>query len=49
MFNHFSIVHHSTSIEGSTLTEEETQLLLQDSLTAKGKPIEHHNMQIDSL
>lgn len=46
-YNHYSIVHHSTSIEGSSLTEEETQLLLDDNITAKGKPLEHHNMQKD--
>ncbi|WP_062128654.1 Fic family protein [Geofilum rubicundum] len=44
---HYSIVHHSTSIEGSSLTEEETQLLLDDNVTAKGKPIEHHHMQLN--
>jgi len=46
-YNHYSIVHHSTSIEGSSLTEEETQMLLDENLTAKGKPLEHHNMQKD--
>lgn len=46
-YNLYSIVHHSTSIEGSLLTEEETQLLLDDNITAKGKPLEHHNMQKD--
>jgi Fic family protein len=46
-FNLYSIVHHSTSIEGASLTEEETQLLLDEGLTAKGKPFEHHQMQRD--
>jgi Fic family protein len=46
-YNHYSIVHHSTSIEGSSLTEEETQLLLDENITAKGKPLEHHHMQKD--
>lgn len=46
-YNLYSIVHHSTSIEGSSLTEEETQLLLDENITAKGKPIEHHHMQLD--
>ncbi len=41
-FNHYAIVHHSTSIEGSTLTELETQLLLDENLTAKGKSFDHH-------
>lgn len=48
-FNLYSIVHHSTSIEGASLTEEETQLFLDEGLTAKGKPFEHHNMQKDHL
>ena len=39
--------HHSTSIEGASLTEKETQLLLDENLTAKGKPIVHHDMQSD--
>jgi len=38
-FNHISIVHHSTRIEGSTLTEVETQVLLNEGLTPKGKPL----------
>ena len=38
-FNHISIVHHSTKIEGSTLTEIETQVLLDKGLTPKGKPM----------
>jgi len=46
-YNHYSIVHHSTSIEGASLTMEETQLLLDENITAKGKPIAHHNMQLD--
>ena len=41
------ISYHSTAIEGSSLTEEETRLLLLEGLTAKGKPIEHHNMAKD--
>ena len=43
-FNHFSIVHHSTTIEGSTLTETETRLLLDEGLTPKGKPLLHSLM-----
>lgn len=38
-FNHISIVHHSARIEGSTLTEVETQVLLNEGLTPKGKPL----------
>ncbi len=35
----YSIISHSTAIEGSTLTEAETQILLDEGLTAKGKPL----------
>ena len=38
-FSLISIVHHSTVIEGSTLTAIETQVLLDDGLTPKGKPV----------
>jgi len=41
------ISHHSTAIEGSTLSEEESRLLIMDGLTAKGKPIMHHLMVQD--
>ena len=43
----YAITHHSTTIEGSTLTEIETNLLLDDGLTPKGKPIEHSLMTMD--
>jgi Fic family protein len=46
-FNQYAITHHSTTIEGSTLTEIETNLLLDEGLTPKGKPIEHSLMTID--
>ena len=46
-FNQFSIVHHSTVIEGSTLTENETRLLLDEGLTPKGKPLIHSLMVKD--
>ncbi|MBN7810809.1 Fic family protein [Algoriphagus sp. H41] len=46
-FNLISIVHHSTSIEGSTLTEVETQVLLNEGLTPKGKPIQDSLMVTD--
>ncbi len=39
-FNQYAIVHHSSSIEGSTLTENETRLLLEEGITPKGKPLE---------
>jgi Fic family protein len=43
----YSIITHSTAIEGSTLTEAETQILFEDGLTAKGKPMIHHLMNED--
>jgi Fic family protein len=46
-FNQFAIVHHSNSIEGSTLTKEETYLLLEERLTPKNKPLEHTLMAIN--
>jgi Fic family protein len=46
-FNMYAIVHHSTTIEGSTLTEIETQLLLDENLTPKGKPLDHSLMVRD--
>jgi hypothetical protein len=36
-FNLISIVHHSTKIEGSTLTEGEAQVLINEGLTPKVK------------
>ena len=46
-FSWYAITHLSTSVEGSTLTEIETNLLLDEGLTPKGKPIEHSLMTID--
>lgn len=46
-FNLISIVHHSTVIEGSTLSEVETSVLINDGLTPKGKPLEHSLMVTD--
>jgi Fic family protein len=48
-FNQYAIVHHSTTIEGSTLTETEAQLLLDEGITPKGKPLMHSLMNIDHL
>ncbi len=41
-FNQFAIVHHSNSIEGSTLTKEETYLLLEEHLTPKKQAFRTH-------
>jgi len=43
----YSLVTHSTAIEGSTLTELETQILFEDGLTAKNKPLIYHLMNQD--
>jgi Fic family protein len=43
----YSIIAHSTAIEGATLTELDTRLLLDDGITAKGKPLVHHLMTTD--
>jgi Fic family protein len=48
-YNLYAISHHSTVIEGSTLTEIETQVFLDEGLTAKGKPISDHFMVTDHL
>jgi Fic family protein len=44
----YAIVTSSTQLEGSTLTEIDTKLLLDDGITAKGKPLEHHLMVKDN-
>lgn len=46
-FNQYSITHHSSTIEGSTLTEIETRLLLDEGITPKGKPLLHSLMVQD--
>ena len=43
----YSIVTHSTAIEGSTMTEVENQLLFDEGLSAKGKSIIEQNMNLD--
>lgn len=45
--NLISIVHHSTRLEGSTLTEVEAQVLIDEGLTPKGKPIQDSLMVTD--
>jgi len=46
-FTIYSIITHSTAIEGSILTEQEAELLFESGLTAKGKPLAHHLMNTD--
>jgi Fic family protein len=43
----YAITHHSTSIEGSTLSESQVINLLEYGKTAINKPFEHHQMVFD--
>jgi hypothetical protein len=43
----YSIIANSTAIEGSTLTEEDTQLLFDEDVVTKGKPMTAHLMNLD--
>ena len=43
----YSIITHSTAIEGSTVTEIENQLLFDEGISAKGKPIVELMMNLD--
>ena len=43
----YSIITHSTAIEGSTVTEIENQLLFDEGTSAKGKTIMEQMMNID--
>ena len=43
----YSLITHSTAIEGSMLTEAEAQMLFDEGLTAKGKPLVYHLMNED--
>jgi Fic family protein len=44
IFCAISIVWHSTKIEGCSLTETETKVLLEKDITAAGKPLKDHLM-----
>ena len=46
-YNLMFISHHSTAIEGSSLTRLESQLLLDEGITPEGKPFEHSQMEKD--
>jgi Fic family protein len=46
-YAYYAITHHSTAIEGSTLTETQVVDLLEYGKTAKNKPFEHHQMVFD--
>ena len=41
-FAMISIVYHSTKIEGCSLSENDTRVLLENDITAKGKPLYDH-------
>lgn len=43
----YSIVTHSTAIEGSTVTEVENQLLFDEGITAKGSSLAEQLMNVD--
>lgn len=43
----YSIITHSTAIEGSTVTEVENQLLFDEGIAAKGKPMVEQLMNLD--
>ena len=43
----YSIITHSTAIEGSTITELENQILLDQGICLRGKSIEEQNMKLD--
>lgn len=47
LFNHIAVVHHSTVLEGSTLTDVETAVLITEDLTPKGKPLSYSLMVKD--
>lgn len=42
-----SIVYHSTKIEGCSLSETDTKVLLENNITAQGKPLTDHLMVKD--
>ena len=43
----YSIITHSTAIEGSTVTEIENQMLFDEGISAKGKTIREQMMNLD--
>ena len=43
----YSIITHSTAIEGSTVTEIENQLLFDEGITAKGRSLQEQMMNLD--
>jgi Fic family protein len=47
MSNEIFFTYHTTSIEGFSLTLEETSVLITEGLTANAKDIVHHLMVLD--
>ena len=43
----YSIITHSTAIEGSTITEIENQIMFDQGVSLKGKSLEEQNMNLD--
>lgn len=43
----YSIITHSTAIEGSTVTEVENQLLFEEGLSARGRSLSEQMMNLD--
>lgn len=46
-FSMISMVYHSTKIEGCSLSENDTRFLLENDITAQGKPLSDHLMVKD--
>lgn len=43
----YSLITHSTAIEGSTITELENMIMFDDGISLSGKSIEEQNMNLD--
>ncbi len=43
----YSLITHSTAIEGSTITELENQIMFDNGISIKGKSIVEQNMNLD--
>ena len=46
-YNELLMIHSSSVMEGSTLTLDETEILIQEGITPKGKPLPHELMITD--
>ena len=45
----YSLITHSTAIEGSTVTEVENQLLFDEGIAAKGRSLVEQMMNVDCV